>query len=160
MARHDVFFLNNRMSFMLDILTFFFSISTISIHSLYMGVFSYHKSVDHWSQYGLQKQKHGAHRTLVGDDTMAISNSGLRLNGEKKSWDKTINIIHTWSPRIIFQMIQISSKKRKIERQGYIFTTGFIIVLSSAVENKILKQRYWHSHENKHLESGSKFTKH
>lgn len=78
---------------------------------------SYHKSIDHWAQYGLQKQKHGAHRTLVSDNTMAISNGGLRLDGEKESGDKTVNIIHARSPRLVLQMIQISPKKRKIERQ-------------------------------------------
>lgn len=82
-----------------------------------MSLCSYHKCIDHWTQYGLQKQKHGAHRTLVSDDTMAISNGGLRLDGEKESGDKTINIIYAWSPRLVLQMVQISPKNRKTEKQ-------------------------------------------
>lgn len=86
----------------------------------------------------MQKQKHGAHRTLVSDDTMAISDGGLRLDGEKESRDKSVHIIHTWSPRVILQMIQISPKKRKTkkteeEMEDLLFIFGCLCLYCSLV---------------------------
>ncbi len=51
---------------------------------------------------------------------MTIANGRLRFNGEKKRRDESINIIDTWSPCLVLQMIQITPaiRKRKGERSS------------------------------------------
>lgn len=77
---------------------------------------AHHEGVDHWAQYGLQQQQHGAHWTLVSDDTVAIANGGLCLDGEEEGRDEAVDIVDARRPRLILQMVQITPCKEKKEK--------------------------------------------
>src|SRR4029434_11283650 len=68
---------------------------------------SHHEGVDHRAQYGLQQQQHRAHWTLVSDDPVAVADGGLRLNGEQEGGDEAVQVVHTRSPRLILQVVQV-----------------------------------------------------
>lgn len=74
---------------------------------------AHHEGIDHWAQYGLQQQQHGAYWTLVSDDSVTITNGGLCLDGEKESWYEAINVVDAWRPRLILQMVQIPPWQEK-----------------------------------------------
>lgn len=76
---------------------------------------AYHEGIDHWAQYGLQQKQHSADRALVGDDTVAVANGGLRLNGEEEGRDEAIDIVDARRPRLILQMVQITPWGEKKE---------------------------------------------
>ena len=82
---------------------------------------AHHEGIDHRPQYGLQQQKHGAHRTLVGNDAVAIADCGLRLDGEEEGRDEAVDVVDTRRPRLVLQMVQIPPLGRKggeCERKG------------------------------------------
>lgn len=71
-------------------------------------IFSHHEGVDHGAQDGLQQQQHGAHRTLVGDDAVAVADGRLRLDGEEEGGDEAVDIVDARRPILILQMVQIA----------------------------------------------------
>lgn len=78
---------------------------------------SHHEGVDHRPQYGLQQQQHGAHRTLVGDDAVAVADGGLGLNGEEESRDEAVDVVDAGGPRTVLQMVQITSRGKETETE-------------------------------------------
>lgn len=68
---------------------------------------AHHEGVDHGPQDGLQQQQHGADWTLVCDDTVAVSDGGLRLDGEEEGGDEAVDVVDARRPRFIPQMVQI-----------------------------------------------------
>lgn len=79
------------------------------------GPGAYHESIDHWAQYSLEKQQHGAYWTLVGDDAVAVADGGLCLDWEEEGRDEAVDIVDARCPRIIPQMVQITSWEEKKE---------------------------------------------
>lgn len=65
----------------------------------------------------MQQQQHGAHWTLVGDDTVAVANGGFCLDGEEEGRDEAVDIVDARRPRLILQMVQITPwEEKKCER--------------------------------------------
>lgn len=56
----------------------------------------------------MQQQQHGAHRTLVRDDAVAVANGRLRLDGEEEGRDEAVDVVDARRPRLILQMVQIT----------------------------------------------------
>lgn len=77
------------------------------------GPGAHHEGIDHGTQNGLQQQQHGSYWTLVGDDAVAVANSGFCLDGEEEGRDEAINIIDTRRPVVIPQMVQVPPLGRK-----------------------------------------------
>lgn len=71
-------------------------------------VLTHHESIDHWAEYGLQQQQHGANWTLVGDDAVAVANCGFCLDGEEEGRDEAVDIMDTWRPFVVLQMVKIT----------------------------------------------------
>lgn len=69
---------------------------------------AHHEGIDHWAQYSLEQQQHGAHWTLVGDDAVAVADGGLCLDGEEEGRDEAIDVVDARCPRGILQMVQIT----------------------------------------------------
>lgn len=63
----------------------------------------------------MQQQQHGAHWALVSDDTVAVANGGLRLDGEEEGRDEAVDIVDARRPCLIPQMVQITPLGRKGE---------------------------------------------
>lgn len=77
---------------------------------------AHHEGVDHGSQYRLQQQQNGSYWTLVSNDTMAIANGGLCLDGEEEGRDEAVDIVDAGRPRLVLQMVQITPGRREGER--------------------------------------------
>lgn len=69
---------------------------------------THHEGIDHWAEYGLQQQQHGAHWTLVGDDAVTVANCGFCLDGEEEGRDEAVDIMDTWRPGVVPQMVKIT----------------------------------------------------
>lgn len=78
------------------------------LFSISLSRAAHHEGVDHWSQYGLQQQQHGAHWTLVGDDAVAVADGGLGLDGEEEGRDEAVDVVDARRPRLILQMVEIT----------------------------------------------------
>lgn len=81
-------------------------------------VLTHHEGIDHRAEDGLQQQQHGAHRTLVGDDAVAIADGGFRLDGEEEGRDKAVDVVDTRRPVCVTQMVQIAPCRKQTQWEG------------------------------------------